>query len=253
MARRRRNKRYRRGRLTVLLRFFSFVLICAAIVTALILFFRVETVEITGNQRYTTEEVVEVTGIQEGDNLFLLNKYAIADQITGQLPYVQSVRFWRELPDTIVIEITECQAVAAVVQSEEAWLVSQGGKLLERVPAEQASGYLQITGVTLLLPTEGSTMELPEDGNISEEQLLSLLTVLSERNMLAEASQIDCSDEEALVMRYAGRFDVQIPYDADFNKKLYALQQIIDTLQDNETGTVILTLPDRSFFKPDSN
>ena len=31
MARRRRNKRYRRGRLTVLLRFLSFLVICAAI------------------------------------------------------------------------------------------------------------------------------------------------------------------------------------------------------------------------------
>ena len=66
--------------------------------------------------------------------------------------------------------------------------------------------------------------------------------------MLTNTSRIDCTSAQMLVLRYAGRFDVQLPYDADYGKKLYALEEIIKRLQDNETGTVILTLPDRSFF-----
>lgn len=251
MARRRRNKRYRRGRLTVLLRFLSFLVICAAIAAALILFFKVETIEVTGNLRYTQEQVLEAAGVQCGENMFLINKYAIADRITRELPYVQSVRPWRHWPNTIVLQIEEGEAIAVAATAEDAWLISAEGKLLERLPPDGGEAYPRITGCKLLLPTEGSYLSLPADGHITTEQLLTLLTELMERDMLSSTSLIDCTDAGMLVLRYGGRFDVQIPYDADYGKKLYALTDIIAKLQDNETGTVILTLPERSFFKPD--
>ena len=251
MARRRRNKRYRRGRLTVLLRFFSFLVICGAIAAALILFFKVEAIEVVGNGRYTREQVLSAAEIEYGENMFLINKYAIADRITRQLPYVQSVRPWRHWPNTIVLQIEEGEAVAAVAEAEDTWLISAEGKLLERLPPDGGEDYPRITGCKLLLPTEGSYLSLPADGHITDTQLLALLSELQERDMLSAASRIDCTDAQMLVLRYAGRFDVQLPYDADYGKKLYALEEIIKRLQDNETGTVILTLPDRSFFKPD--
>lgn len=251
MARRRRNKRYRRGRLTVLLRFFSFLVICAAIAAALILFFKVETIEVAGNLRYTEEQVLEVAGIEYGENMFLINKYAIADRIAQQLPYVQSVRPWRHWPNTIVLQLEEGEPIAVVAEAENAWLISAEGKLLERIDVDGGEGYPRITGCKPLLPTEGSYLSLPADGHITDTQLLTLLEELKERDMLTSTSRIDCTSAQMLVLRYAGRFDVQLPYDADYGKKLYALEEIIKRLQDNETGTVILTLPDRSFFKPD--
>lgn len=250
MARRRRNKRYRRSRLTVPLRILSFLLICGAIAAALILFFKVQTVVVDGNERYTDQEVLDVAQIQIGENMFLLNKYAISGQITSELPYIQSVQIRRGLPDTIYIRVEECTPVAAVVQGDEAWLVSRKGKLLEKTAVSQAAAYPQIVGCELLLPTVSSSMSLPQDGNITLERLMELLGCLENRGMLDKTERIDCSDPDMLVLRYAGRFDVQMLYNADFDKKLNALEQIIAQLQENETGTVILTMPDKSSFKP---
>lgn len=250
MARRRRNRRYRRSRLTVPFRILSFFLICGAIVAALILFFKVQTITVAGNSRYTTEEILAVTDIEQGENLFLINKYAVASAITGQLPYVESVQIRRVLPDGIVIEVQECEPVAAVIQGSDAWLISGSGKLLERVTESQSASYVQIRGCELLLPTVAAIAQLPSDGNITREELLSFLEVLQERGMLDQAEWIDCSDPETLVMRYAGRFDVELRYNADFNKKMRALEEIIGYLEDNETGTIILTMSDKSSFKP---
>ena len=250
MAHRRKNKRYRRGRLTVLLRFLSFLVICAAIAAALILFFKVETVRVAGNSRYSDEQVLSAAGVEYGENMFLINKFAIADEICRQLPYVEAVRPYRSWPNTLVLEVEEGQAVALVAEAEEAWLISGGGKLLERVELE-TEGYPRVAGCRLLSPSEGAAVSLPADGHITAEQLLGLLRELQERDMLPYTQTIDCTDARMLVLRYAGRFDVQLPYDGDFGKKLYALAEIIDSLQDNETGTVILTLSDRCFFKPD--
>ena len=250
MARRRRNRRYRRSRLTVPFRILSFFLICGAILAALLLFFKVQTVTVAGNSRYTQEEILAVTDIQEGENLFLINKYAVASAITGQLPYVEAVQIRRSLPDGIVIEVQECEPVAAVVQGEEAWLISASGKLLEKVTESGAWRYLKVRGCELLLPTVSTIAQLPADGTITREELLSLLAVLRERGVLEQTVWIDCSDPEKLVMRYAGRFDVELLYTADFSKKLKALEEIIGYLEDNETGTILLTMPDKSSFKP---
>ncbi|MEI3306451.1 MAG: FtsQ-type POTRA domain-containing protein [Dysosmobacter sp.] len=59
------------------------LVICGAIVAALTLFFRVDTIVVTGTQRYTQQEVIDATRRQTGDNLFLLNKYAVAQHIHG--------------------------------------------------------------------------------------------------------------------------------------------------------------------------
>ena len=86
MGRRRNSNRRRRGSFGFLYKVLSMLAICGAIVVAMTLFFRVDTILVTGQQRYTQQEVVDASGIQTGDNLFLLNKYAVADSIARELP-----------------------------------------------------------------------------------------------------------------------------------------------------------------------
>ena len=75
MARRRNsNRRRRRGRFVFLYKLLSILVICGVIIAALTLFFRVDSVEIQGNQRYTTEEVRKESGVGTGEKLCLLNK-----------------------------------------------------------------------------------------------------------------------------------------------------------------------------------
>ena len=58
--RRPRRRRYHgRGRLTVLTRFLSFLVICSAIAAALILFFKTQNFVVSGNRRYTEQEIID--------------------------------------------------------------------------------------------------------------------------------------------------------------------------------------------------
>ena len=77
-------------------------------------FFQVETVAVTGNSRYSQEEIIKATGIQTGDNLFRMNKYQIAHQVLQGLPYVEELTIRRALPSTIVLTVKEWDAVARV-------------------------------------------------------------------------------------------------------------------------------------------
>lgn len=110
----------------------TFLLICGALVAALALFFKVESIEITGTSRYSTDEVERASRRGHvGDNLYLMDKNAVASRITQQLPYVETVQISRRLPKTLCISVTECRGLAAIEQDGRLWLISEGGKLVD--------------------------------------------------------------------------------------------------------------------------
>lgn len=101
MARRRGSaRRRRRGGSGFLYKLLSVFLICGCLVAAITLFFRVDTVIITGEQRYTEAEIRQASGVEDGDNLFLLNKYQVIRNIAEALPYIEieNTRIQRKLP-----------------------------------------------------------------------------------------------------------------------------------------------------------
>ena len=119
----RRRKRRRRGSLGPLLRVLSVLLTAVAVVAALTLFFKVDQVVVSGNDRYSTQEIVEVSGVEQGDNLILMDKYRIAEKLYTQLPYITEVRINRKLPDVLMVEVVETQAVAAIKGGSSTWLL----------------------------------------------------------------------------------------------------------------------------------
>ena len=156
MARRRRyNHKRRRGSLSFLYKLLAFVLICTAISLALTLFFRIRSIEVSGNDRYTRQEIIDAAGVSEGDNMFLMNKYSAAERIRKALPYIETVQFRRSLPDGLSIIVTECADPAAIVQDGKAYLLCDTGNIVDEVTPAAAKQRMQIKGLTLTDPAVG--------------------------------------------------------------------------------------------------
>lgn len=242
MARRRHsNRRHRRGSFGFLYKVLSMLVICGAIVAALTLFFRVDTIVVSGEERYTAQEVTDATGVEMGDNLFLLNKYDVANSILSQLPYIEQIRINRKLPDTLLIEVKECGTPLAITQDGFAWLISPAGKIVEQKNAGEAEGLTVIDGCQLLAPTVGTPMALATEYASQQQSLLDLLAALEDAGMMSEVTALHLEELSVLTMDYGGRFAVELPYSADYPRKLRALQAVIDSLETNQTGTVQLT------------
>lgn len=239
MARRRKSNRRRRGSFGFLYKLLSILVICGAVVAAVTLFFRVNHVEILGEERYTEEEILEASAIETGDNLYLLNKNAVAGGIRAALPYIEQIRINRRLPDTLVIEVKECGTPFALVQEGSAWLISPKGMIVDQLTPEAAADYGTITGCQLLAPTVGTHLALATEYAQQQESLLALMKALEELGMLADTDGIRLDDLSAIHMDYLGRFTVKMPYGADYILKLKMLRQAIesDKVQDNMTGT----------------
>lgn len=244
MTRRHKRRRRRRGSLGPLLRVLSVVLTAVAIVAALTLFFKVEQVTVSGNERYSADEIIEVSGVEQGDNLILMDKYRIAEKLYTQLPYITEVRINRQFPDTLLVDVVETQAVAVIKGGSSNWLLDSKGKLLEVIGSSAAKKYLSLEGMTAENPAISGKLALGEDSPISADRLLELMGELEQRGMLEKTSVLDASNPEYLVMTYDDRFQVEMFYDADFTFKLNCLQAAVAQLEPNETGIIRMTLKD---------
>ena len=255
MARRRSSSRHhRRGRFSFLYKVLSMLVICGAIIAALTLFFRVENVVTTGQVRYSAEEICTASGVETGDNLYLLNKYDVVSRIQESLPYIEDTRINRKLPETLLIDVTECAKPLAIVQDGSAWLVSTRGKIVDQRPASEAADYGVISGCALLTPSVGTKLALATEYAQQQESLLSLLAELKDAGMLEKVDGIRLDDLSTLYLDYDGRFTVKLPYGADYAFKLRALRTYLEdtgVIQDNMTGTFDMqTDEDQTYFKP---
>ncbi|MBR1780569.1 MAG: FtsQ-type POTRA domain-containing protein [Oscillospiraceae bacterium] len=245
-------KHYRRrghlrfGRLYGLL---SALVILAAIIVGCIVFFRVNTVEVVGNTRYTQEEIVETAGIEYGSNMFLFNKFQSIDALLQNLTYVESVSIRRSMPSTIRITVEECSVAAALEDPNGNgwWLVNTNGKLLELV--DSSDGYMTVTGLALLTPTAGQNITVEETQRLQRDALLALLPALESRALIANTQNIDLSSPSQVLLLHDGRLTVKIDLNADFDYEIRVLATVMEEYVDTkwsatDSGTLDLTNED---------
>ena len=238
MARKKQKSRRGRSRLGKVIQFLFVVALLGAMTVGATVFFQVEQVEVSGNARYTQEEIVACTGIKLGDNLFRMNKFAIQDHVKEEMPYIEDILIRRRLPSTITVAVTEWDAVAQVlpnenwvapeveegetapVATEVSWLISVGGKLLEQAPAEDAR--MKITGLTALDARDGIQISVPEEESGRLLSVVALMDELERREMLADVSVMRVGST-SIVLEYLERYDVKLPLEGDFSYKLESL------------------------------
>ncbi|MCI8422462.1 MAG: FtsQ-type POTRA domain-containing protein [Lawsonibacter sp.] len=263
MAVRRNNHRRRRnrGRFGFLFKFLFIVALVIALTVGATVFFRVEAVVVSGNSRYTQEEVVAAAGVQLGENLFQRNKGQMSEQVLQKLPYVESLSIWRRLPNTIVIELTECDAAAQVATprsslegaAQEPWLINTGGKLLEPAPVD--STVMMVSGLTPLMPQAGMPMEVPQEEQARRSALLSMLDALEQLEQLDRVASVEVRETQ-IHLRYMDRFQVKLPLNGDFLYQFRVLDKGVEETTrrhgEDSTGTMDLTQRDYELvYSPD--
>ena len=246
---RKHHRHRRRIRFTKLYGLVSVLVIIAAIILGSIVFFRVNNVEVEGNERYTAEEIMAVADIEYGRNMFLFNKFDVIDDLLSRLPYVDTVTVRRDLPSTIRITVTESSVAAAVEDAEREtwWLVNSKGKILER--SATSGSYLQITGLNPYDPTVGEDLSVETEQRLSLEALLQLLPSLQDRELIDYAQYIDLSSASVVVMKYAERLTVRMNLSTDFDYNMRVLATVMEEYVEEEwsasdTGTLDLTNDD---------
>ncbi len=245
----------------------------AAVVLALVLgmsvFFKVEGFLVSGAEKYTAWEICQASGIQEGDNLLLLNRTEAGGKIKAALPYVKTVRVGIKLPGTVHIEIEELDVTYAVRdQNELWWLVSAAGTVVERLGTQDTANHTKILGVHLMDPQvgktaralenagqqtdpEGNTLPVVTTGADRLRTVLDILDFLEKEGVVGQAASVDVNNMGDIQIWYEDLFQVKLGNNKDLGTKISRMMATIRAMQENhpyERGVLNITDPGNIYY-----
>ena len=229
----------------------SFLIICAALVFGMSVFFRVSGIEVEGNSLYTSEEIIEASGIEEGDNLFFINRFTAISRIFAKLPYVEKVVINRSLPNKLVIVVTESRAIACVAAEDGTWAIDRGCKLLSKVSGDDLRGLIRIEGLTPIAPDAGQIIAPGEAESPKVAYLAEILTQIDALNLRDRITYIDISGISNPSFDYIGRFTVKLGADENIDYKFQCLLSAVDALSEGDRGTLDLSIDKRAHLTYD--
>ena len=168
-----------------------------AIVLCFIVFFRVKTVSITGNEKYTQEEILAASGLEEGDALLLVNKSSVASKIIAQLPYVNQIRIGISMPDTVRVEIEELDTAYMVTADDGTyWLMNSQGRVVEEVTAKDSANYLMVSGFQIEAPEPGDTISASKKETPVQPEQTDETDQTDQTDQSGEESQTDQTEQD---------------------------------------------------------
>ncbi len=248
MAARRRRRKKKNG--SFVLSLLTFLIVIGAIVASVTVFLKVAEVQVSGSVRYAAADIIESSGIKNGDNMFLINKFEVAEKILSEYPYIEQIKIRRKLPDTFTFEITERVAAAYVVSAGNRWLIDNNAYILERIAPDAEVKVPKISGCEVLTPFAGSPLVLKNEDQMPV--LREVLTSLRYTGLTESIVRVEIDKLYDINLIYGNRFLVALGDTSQLGKKIEMLRAVIGELNDFDKGTINVSAVKEARFRPDT-
>ena len=258
---RNRIKRRRRRRWMGYMAFLVLVLTGAAVL-CLAMFFRTKAVTVTGNQRYTDEELISASGIQLEQNIFSVDRERTAAQVMDAFSYLEQVEVVPVLPTTMEIRVVESVPRLSVVNNAESYaLLSTGGRVIEQCAGLAGEDLPLVLGTNFGWCQQGSYPErLPpevtdrrhkehrdatpeEEEGVRVMQTLAYVIQASEATGMDRLDYIDVSDDLSTSVLWDKRVLLRLGTELELEHKfLFAKNILEEQLGEGFTGVIDLSI-----------
>lgn len=246
-------RRRRRKRALLCFYLFTFLaVVTAAVVLSLTVLFKIESIQVNGTSRYSSEQIIGASGIKTGENLFLAKTGQAARNIEQKLPYLASASVSRKIPAQIVITVQEAKPAGAMKYEGKYAVLATDGKVMElddQIPENCPS----VKGVKLSGAEPGKTITFADSTqkNIYENLVSAIVQTGFEK-----ITQLDLTQAYKIQITYDNRIVMNLGSGSDFIYKLRFGKTILDQqgIKQEEKGVLnlsIVTENNRGYFYPD--
>lgn len=236
---------------------FSYILVFFLIViTTMLLSFNVlfRTTQIKVKKdglSYTDEEIIEVSGIDYGDNIFFSKRKAAVKNLVEKYPYIENAEVSIRIPGTQIIEI-EAAVPSYQVQFSGGFAVVSGNCRILEINEKQRSGIPLLKGIKLNHTQPGEYITFEKE---STKQILDEVVKNINENEIGSIYGIDISNAANIELNYDNRITILLGLPEDVGYKLRTAKAIIEqSLSPTDKGTLDVSLcnSDRrsSYFTP---
>lgn len=217
--------------------------IVAAIVLGVAIFFQVQIVDVQGNLIYSDEQIAEISGVEVGDNLVMVNRAAVTGNIEANLPYVQDISVGLVLPDTVVILVKESD-VAGLVEADVGtkWYINSNGRILGSIDSGFSGQVIELSGFTVTGPVAGQTAVATDGMTENMNAALAVLGSMEGTGLLQQITMVDAQKSFDLHLYCGEQYDILVGGTDELDYKIWYLQEVLNTLEPYQTGTIDVTL-----------
>ena len=234
-------KKKKRRKKHYLLRLLIIAAVCVGLYfLAHIEYFNVDNVVVTGNREISDEEIIKLSGIKTGGNLFDVHPLIAQHKIKKNL-YIEDVDVDRKLPDKIEIRITERSGKAQFAMGKKFVITDNDGMVLE-ISKEQRKVTL-VEGVTPEKAKPKKDIEVKEQGVYKKS--MELISATEQNDLYFKKINISGSDVEAYVydtLVCRGKYDnVMKAVESD------ALKAVVYNLYQNGTESGVINIGSNNY------
>lgn len=236
-----RQKKARRKRLKICFVFFVLMALITLAIMCFTVFFPIKRISVSGSEIYSKAEIIKASGLTTDDNLFLISEEKTEQKIRESLPYVDSIKLKRNLPDALVLTVTDAKEYYCFKISEEYFVVSENGYVLSSTADIPENVFeIAVNGVKCEI---GKAVKY--ENSTEEELVKTLITWLNEKEI--NIDKIDVSNILNITVDVENKFTVTLGNSEHLEKKIAHLSGMIDSIGDR-SGTINLSMwtPDNS-------
>jgi len=230
------------------------VAVVLAVVFGMAIFFKVDAdkILVAGNQKYSIAQIVDASGIKDGENLFSVSEARVSTCIIAELPYVNRVRVGIKLPDTVKIEIEELEVVYSVEDDAGGWwLIRSDGRVIEQTNSAEAQQHTCLLGIKITEAVVGENAKTwqPEENTQegetapitvrASEQLTTACTILQyleENGIIGELASVDVTNLGDIQLWYGEKYQILLGDTMELNYKIRTLSSTLQQNSDIQSG-----------------
>jgi cell division protein FtsQ len=181
------------------------------------------------------DQLLRLAGVEVGDKLLGIDTDQVAARIATH-PWVATVRTSRQLPSSLVIEVTEKRAVAVAALSG-LYLIEANGRPFKRATMEEADGLPVLTGIE-----RDRYAEMREVSEAAFREAMAVLAEYRSKPGRPAAGEVNIAPGVGYsLFLLDGGAEIRLGR-GDLGKKLAQLDQIFDAVKTNAGGLAALRI-----------
>lgn len=211
--------------------------------------FRISNITVEGNNNVSKEEVIRLSSIYYGQNIFQINKKKSMRNIL-QNPYSEYIKISRKLPRTVRIDIIERKSIALVPYVGSYLSIDKNGIILEVNTKIDKKDIPIIQGLKFNNFKIGNKLDLEIKQQF--DTTVNIINAVNKAEFVDEISGIIMSDIENLKMTTRKGITILLGNDNNIEYKVsFAKTMYDDASQKYVKGTIDITHYGNPVFKPE--
>jgi len=228
----------------------AFVLaILVAVLIALYYGFLLSDVVVIGNDQYSADYIVELSGLKLGTHMLFCDLDQAEANISEE-PYLQVDSVTYIFPSRVRIVVSERKEVAGIVGLDNNVIIDKNGYVLDMSGGTDLTGLIQVTGVSMTGFQLGQ--KIGQDNDFSTATLVDLISALEDYSLTDAIRSIDLTTPLAITMVTNNGLKIHVGQATDLASKMDVLARLLPEFvaKNVSVGTLYLSAKGGTVYSP---